>query len=80
MKLSYLCKNDLCQQEIILDVYPGDPGRTYGPPEKCYPPEPATFEPEECEHCGTKVDSERVWEMVDDMMDDWDEQLYEREN
>lgn len=20
--------------------YPGDPGRTFGPPEKCYPPEP----------------------------------------
>jgi len=73
MKLSYLCQNDLCQQEITLDVYPGDPGRTYGPPECCYPPEPATIEPEECEHCGTKVDSERVWEMVDDMMDDWDE-------
>ena len=70
MKLSYLCQNDICQREITLDVYPGDPGRTYGPPEKCYPPEPATFEPEECEHCGTKIDSERVWEKVDDMMDD----------
>lgn len=22
----------------------GDPGRLYGPPERCYPPEPATFE------------------------------------
>lgn len=73
MKLSYLCQNDLCQREITLEVEPYDPGCTYGPPERCYPPEGGTFEPEECPHCGTKVDSERVWEKVDDMMDDWDE-------
>jgi len=26
--------------------YPGDPGQTSGPPEYCYPPEPAYFEAE----------------------------------
>jgi hypothetical protein len=25
--------------EVELDYSPGDPGRTSGPPEKCYPPE-----------------------------------------
>jgi hypothetical protein len=30
--------------EIACNYFPGDPGRTYGPPEKCYPPEPAEVE------------------------------------
>jgi hypothetical protein len=27
-----------------VNYFPGDPGRTYGPPENCYPPEPADVE------------------------------------
>ena len=30
--------------EVKFTAYPGDPGRTYGPPEFCYPPEPAEVE------------------------------------
>ena len=32
--------------EIIVeyDYYKGTPGRTYGPPEKCFPPEPSWVE------------------------------------
>lgn len=73
MKLTYLCQNDLCQQEIELDIDPGEPMITSGPPDNWAPGSPAMFEPEECPHCGTKVDSERVWEKVADMMDDWNE-------
>jgi len=33
---------DGTEEEVVceFDFSPGDPGRTYGPPEKCYPPEP----------------------------------------
>jgi hypothetical protein len=27
------------EYRIVLSVTPGHPGRTYGPPEKCFPPE-----------------------------------------
>ncbi len=29
---------------IEFSFYPGDPGKTYGRPEDCYPPEPAEVE------------------------------------
>ena len=32
--------------EVHGHASPGDPGQTSGPPENCYPPEPAEFEPE----------------------------------
>jgi hypothetical protein len=31
---------------------PGDPGRLSGPPEKCYPPEPAEAEVHSLTYCG----------------------------
>lgn len=31
--------------EVTLDCVPGSPGRTYGDPDDCYPPEPDTAEP-----------------------------------
>jgi hypothetical protein len=33
--------------EVALRCHPGDPGRTYGEPEDCYPPEPAFGEIED---------------------------------
>lgn len=39
--------------EVVM-VYGGDPGRTYGPPELCYPAEGPEFEwavPRECPEC-----------------------------
>jgi hypothetical protein len=32
------------EYEVECSVSPGDPGRTYGPPERCYPPEPPEVE------------------------------------
>ena len=33
-----------CNFIVSGNFSPGDPGRTSGPPERCYPPEPAEFE------------------------------------
>jgi hypothetical protein len=43
-----------CEQPLSVQYYPGDPGKTYGPPEQCYPPEPdevdiASPHPKRCE-------------------------------
>ncbi|HQR20761.1 MAG TPA: hypothetical protein PKV98_07835 [Burkholderiaceae bacterium] len=34
---------------VSYSASPGDPGRTSGPPERCYPPEPPEFEIEKIE-------------------------------
>ena len=34
---------------VSYSATPGDPGRTSGPPERCYPPEPPEFEIEKIE-------------------------------
>lgn len=41
--------------EIECDVTPYDPGRTYGPPEKCYPPEGG-----ECEIVSVKLNGKEI--------------------
>ena len=32
------------EAEVTGDFYPGAPGRTYGPPEDCFPPDPSEFD------------------------------------
>ena len=49
------CPDDECEAEIVADYTPGDPGKTYGPPERCYPPESALIDyPAECPECGRR--------------------------
>ncbi|MCP4230972.1 MAG: hypothetical protein GY771_12615 [bacterium] len=36
--------SDYFGMTIEFSYYPGDPGKTYGRPEDCYPPEPAEVE------------------------------------
>lgn len=40
----YLGKFDAEATATVAMTHPGDPGRLSGPPEHCYPPEPAEFE------------------------------------
>jgi hypothetical protein len=66
IKVWYECK---CGQEFEVNVTPVTPAQTYGPPENCYPEEGGEIEPEECEHCGCKVDSATCHEKSGDAHD-----------
>jgi len=35
------CPREECEAVLEVAIFPGSPGRLTGPPEKCYPPEPA---------------------------------------
>lgn len=64
------CPNEECEGDIEVSFYPGHKGRTYGPPEDCFPPDPDEIDaPEECPHCGQKI--------TDKDLDRWCEELSE---
>lgn len=55
---------------VEYDYHKGDPGRTSGPPEKCYPPEPAYVEITSVKVLGVEVtlpdsDMERIQEEIE---------------
>lgn len=46
-----------CEGEIDAKFFPGHPGSTYGPPERCFPPDPPELDCEpECPHCGLNLE------------------------
>jgi len=55
---------------VSFDYYPGDPGRTYGPPENCYPPEP-----DEIEILSVKINDEEV-ELTEDELEKLEDRIY----
>jgi hypothetical protein len=69
-KRTVTCPNDECEADIEVFFDPGCPGKTYGPPERCYPPDPAFIDgPAECPECG------RIFTHKDE--DAWIERLEE---
>jgi len=71
---------ELDEVSVELEFYyrPGSPGKIYGPPENCYPPEPAEFEVYECRvidgpHAGVEV--ELTEKETDDALCQWEEHL-----
>ena len=69
-----------CDCDIVVWYDPGCPGRTYGPPEKCYEADPPQIDyPDVCPHCGVSFDGvdEAKWlEVIEPEIDDRD---FERE-
>jgi hypothetical protein len=77
---------------VEYDYHKGHPGRTYGPPEKCYPEEPAYVEITSVKVLGVEVtledaDMERIQEEIEtkiteqataDEQDYWDNVRKER--
>lgn len=70
---------------VEYDYHKGDPGRTSGPPEKCYPAEPAYVEITSVKVMGVEVtllqaDMERIQQEIEDAITEREEQdeRYER--
>lgn len=60
MTFKYSCPE--CGKKTQVTCIPEQAGRYYGPPEECYPSEPAEIDPDECEHCGLEFDIDTVLE------------------
>ena len=61
-KVTWSCPE--CEWETDVDFYPEVPAQLYGLPENCYPAEPATIEPDECE-CGHEINIDDITELLD---------------
>jgi len=69
---------------VVCDITPADPGRMSGPPELCYPPEPAEVEIVEAWVAGANgtrhyLDPEAVYAMIGDeaAVAEWMDQVAE---
>ena len=80
--MSIVCRRmPLGDTEVLVTgaYYPGEPARTYGPPEDCYPGDPEYIDIFSVQINGVQVDSEHFseklllsWEqsMINEMADD----------
>lgn len=70
-----------CEEEIEFQVYGGCPAQTSGPPERCYPAEPAEVDPLECPHCGKSVEEveQQVLDAAAEQSQEQDEAWIDRE-
>lgn len=65
-------ENDMGQEiKAKVDYYHGSPGKLYGPPEKCYPPEPAEVEIYDCTIGGFE------YVPTDEELQEWTNQVLE---
>ena len=69
------------QLEIEFDYTPGDPGNIYGPPERCWPPEPAEVEVTEVNVLSIKrydeAGNESELELTDEAKSYWETRFQE---
>lgn len=71
MTMFYTCPD--CGEESEVEVTPFISGKTWGPPESCYPDEGGEVEPEACPHCGIKWDTTKISKQAEDSIrDDYD--------
>ena len=64
MKITIKCQQ--CGINIKAQVHPGCDEQTYGPPEQCYPSEPAEVDPDECPECGASIDLDEAIQLAAD--------------
>lgn len=63
-----MCPNEDCEGPIRVRFWPGLPGNTYGPIERCYPPEPPGLDaPSECPGCGLEITDDQINRWLEDL-------------
>lgn len=71
-----------CGEPVRVAFYPGSPGKTYGRPEDCYPPEGADldYEDPECKACRYEFTPKDVYRWIEEIEEEqksyaehWDE-------
>ena len=73
-----ICPNDECEAEIDVTYTPAQKGRTYGPPERCFPDDPDELDaPAECPHCGYAFTDEDEERWMDKLAEDYTERASE---
>ena len=72
------CPNEECEADIDVSYTPATRGRTYGPPEDCYPPDPDELDaPSECPHCGYAFTDEDAERWMNKLAEDYTERASE---
>ena len=67
ISIEYICL--FCASSHTVKVTAAVPAQTYGPPENCYPAEPAEFEPDACDYCHRDFDEELILELASNEYD-----------
>lgn len=79
IKINWNC--GACGKVTVVTAYPSDPGKMSGPPERCYPPEPAYIDPCVCNHCDAPIQEDVVLDQASDKaLDDLASREDERES
>jgi hypothetical protein len=78
--MKYKCPN--CREFIEVELTPAVRGRYYGPPERCYPSEEASIDPDFCPACSEEFDVDDVIEQCvsdkyDNARDEYADNRYE---
>ena len=76
MKFSIYIDDD--EYEVEGTYFPGDPGQTSGPPERCYPPEDSEFEIESIKIYGAELTgaSEHLLGRIQQLAEEKADELY----
>ena len=62
--IEYCCL--VCSHEFNITVHSAIPAQTYGPPEHCYPAEPAEIDPCYCPRCDYELEIDPILEAASD--------------
>lgn len=62
--INFCC--NICSYEFAITVRPAIPAQTYGPPEHCYPAEPAEIDPCYCPRCDYELEIDPILEAASD--------------